>query len=247
MKKIVLFSFIMALFSLQYLKAQEVVPVAHFDQAIISPHVQATFVKGDKESVTIQSSSVTRDKVYIESDGKRMRVYLEGAKELTKNEKVNENGRNIKKSIYTGTVLVVTITYVNLVDLSVRGEEDILLKSKLNQDNFALRIYGSSKVSFNDVDLKSLRATIYGESTVELKAGSITEQRYIVYGESKVDALAVNGKTSRLTLYGESDLKLNVADQINVTAYGEARVGYKGSPAIKKGITIGSVKINRID
>ena len=232
------------------LSAQEAITVESFNKVIVSPHVQATFTKGDKESVTIQSCSVSPDKVHIESNGKVLRVYLEGAKEITKNEKVkasDESGRTVKQSIYKGTVLTVAITYKTLEDLSVRGEETILLKSKLDQDNFYLNIYGESKVYFEQVQLKKLRTTIYGESTLEFKAGHIADQKFTAYGESKVNALGITNNISRATLYGESELKLNVSDQINVPAFGEAKIGYKGNPQIKKGITIGKVLIYKID
>lgn len=228
--------------------AQDAISVERFDKVIISPHVQATFTKGDKESVTIQSCSVSNDKIHIESNGKVLRVYLEGAKEITKNEKVdNESGQVRKKAIYKGTVLTVAITYKTLEDLSVRGEETILLKSKLDQDNFYLNIYGESKIYFEEVQLKKLRTTIYGESYLELKKGNITDQKFTAYGESKVNALGITNNISRATLYGESELSLNVSDQINVTAFGEAKIGYKGNPQIKKGVTIGKVKIYKID
>lgn len=247
MNKFLLITSVFILFILKRTVAQEVVSVAHFDKVIVSPHIQVTFVKGEKESVTIQSCTVSRDKVNIESNSKTLRVYLEGAKELDKNEKVNENGRPIKRSVYQGTVLTLTVTYINLEDLSIRGEETINLKSKLEQENFDLNIYGESKVYFDHVQLQSMHTTIYGESSLTLKSGKIAEQKFTVYGESKVDALGINNNLTKVTLYGEADLKLNVTDQIKVTAYGEAQVGYKGSPVIRKGLTIGKVNIYKIN
>ncbi|MGY0035840.1 GIN domain-containing protein [Pedobacter sp. NJ-S-72] len=76
---------------------------------------------------------------------------------------------------------------------------------------------------------------------------NIAEQRYTSYGESEVKALAISGKTAKATLYGEAKLNLNVSDEIKVTAYGEAKVGYKGNPQIRKGLSIGGVKIYKID
>ncbi|MGY0035833.1 head GIN domain-containing protein [Pedobacter sp. NJ-S-72] len=227
--------------------AQKNVPVESFDKVIVSPHVQVTFTKGDKEAVTIQNCTIGRDKVHIESKDKTLRVYLEGEKDFPANKKVYESGRQVKKSLYTGTVLTVVITYKDLEELSIRGEETILLKSKLDQENFILTVYGESKVYFDEVQLKKLRATIYGESYVEFKAGDIAEQRYTSYGESEVKALAISGKTAKATLYGEAKLNLNVSDEIKVTAYGEAKVGYKGNPQIRKGLSIGGVKIYKID
>ena len=75
----------------------------------------------------------------------------------------------------------------------------------------------------------------------------VDEQRFTSYGESKVNALGIKNNVTRATVYGESELEVNVKDEIKVTAYGEAKVNYKGNPVIKKGITIGGVKIKKID
>lgn len=247
MNKILLFSIAISLVSLNNVNAQEVVTVAEFDRVIVSPHVEVTFTKGDKESVTILHSTVSRDKVNIESNGKTLRVYLEGAKEVTKNEKVKDDEQQRKKSLYQGTVLTLAISYKTLHDLSVRGEETIHLKSKIDQDDFNLVMYGESQVDIDAVQLKSMHTVSYGESSLNLKAGNIEDQRFTSYGESKIDALAIKNSTSTATLYGEAQLQLNVTDQLKVTSFGEAKIGYKGSPAIKRGLNIGKVHIYKID
>lgn len=244
------FLFIAAAFTLlssKNLLAQEVRTVDHFDKVIVSPHVKVTFTEGAKETVTIQNCTVSADKIHIESNGTTLRVYLEGAKEVTKNEKGYEDGSKRKKSLYTGTVLTLAISYKTLQALSVRGEETILLKSKIDQKEFNLNVYGTSNIYFDNVNLQNMHTTIYGESYLELKAGSIDEQRFTSYGESKVNALGIKNNITRATVYGESELELNVKDEIKVTAYGEAKVNYKGNPVIKKGITIGGLKIKKID
>lgn len=164
-----------------------------------------------------------------------------------KNEEIRNNGTLTKVPIYQGKILTVTVTYTEFKSLSIRGEESAHLKSAIEQDNFNLKIYGESKVYFDKVKLNELRTTIYGESYLELKSGNITEQRLTAYGESKVEALGIESNVARLTLYGESKLNLNVADQINITAFGDAEIGYKGNPQIRKGITIGEVKTHKIN
>lgn len=247
MNKLFLLTALVTLVSLKTVNAQEVVTVATFDRVIVSPHVQVTFTQGDKESVTIEKSTVSRDKINIESNGRTLRVYLEGAKEVTKNEKRNEDEEKRSKPLYQGTVLTVAISYKTMHDLSVRGAETIHLKSKIDQDRFDLVMYGEAQVDIDQINLKTMHTTSYGESSLNLKSGSIDEQRFTSYGESKIDALAIKNSTSVATLYGEAELKLNASDQIKVTSFGEAKVGYKGSPAIKRGINIGKVNIYKID
>jgi hypothetical protein len=247
MKKSLLLAAAFTLLLSPSLFAQDVRNVAPFEKVIVSPHVKVTFSEGDKESVTIQNCTVGKEKIHIENNGKTLRVYLEGAKEVTKNEKGYEDESKRKKPLYSGTVLTLAISYKTLNALSVRGEETIELKSKIDQPEFDLNVYGSTSIYFNQVKLQQMHTTIYGESYLEFKAGSIDEQKFTTYGESKVNALGIANKITRSVAYGESELELNTSDEIKVTAYGEAKVSYKGNPTIKKGITIGGVKIRKLD
>jgi hypothetical protein len=221
--------------------------VSQFNKIIISPHIQVTFVQGDEEKVSIEKSSVSNDKINIEVNGKTLRIYLDDAKEVTKNETVYEDGRETKRPIYKGTVVIATLTYNTLDELSVRGEEDMLCKSLLKGDEFRLKLYGETRMVLNKVSLGNLNTTIYGESSLEIKSGSITDQKYTAYGESKINSAGVAGNTAKLTAYGEAAFQVNVKDEIKITSFGNAKLKYKGNPTITKGLNIGGVEIAKID
>lgn len=247
MKKHLYLTIAMIFLILGNVNAQKSIKVEHFDKAIISPHIQVTFLHGDHESVSIDSCAIDLNKVHIESKGGTLQVYLEDAKLSTKNREVKKDGRITKVPIYKGKILTVTITYTDFQTLSIRGEESIFLQSPIERDKFSLKIYGESKVYFDKINLNELSTTIYGESYLELKSGKITAQRLTAYGESKVNALGIAGNTARITAYGEAEVNLNVSDQLNITAFGAARIKYKGNPTIKKGVTIGELSITKID
>lgn len=221
--------------------------VDHFSKVIVSPHIQVTFIKGATENVTIENSTVSEDKINIEVNHGTLHIYLDGAKEITKNEKADSEGYGKKRPLYQGTVVKATITYKTLDDLSVRGEETQLCKSILKGEKFSLKIYGESHVILTEVDLGELHTTIYGESTLDINAGTIKTQRYTAYGESKINSVAVNSINTRITSYGESNFQVNSSDEIKITAFGETRLKYKGDAVVEKGITIGEVHIARID
>jgi Putative auto-transporter adhesin, head GIN domain len=243
--KFLLFPFIV--FTYASALSQSTTDVGHFDKVIISPHIQATLVEGDKESVTIESSTVSDAKIHIEVKNNTLRVYLDGAKEGDKNEIVRENGYKEKRPVYSGTVVKATITYKTIDVLSVRGDETQLCKSVLTGNKFILRVYGESEVVFNEVELGELRATLYGESSLEILSGSVKDQKYTSYGESKINSLGVDGNTGSITAYGEANFRMNVSDEIKITSFGESKLEYKGSPVITKGLDIGGAQITRLD
>ena len=238
---------VLLFFAVKITVAQSINQVNHFDKVIVSPNIEVTFIEGDEEKVIIEKSTVSDDKINIKVNGKTLRIYLDDAKELVRNEKKYENGNKVKRPIYKGTVVTATVMYKTLEELSVRGEETIVCKSVLKGDKFRLKIYGESEVFLNDVNLDELQTTIYGESILVIKAGSVKEQKYTAYGESKINSLGINSNTTKITVYGESNFQINVSDEIKLTAFGEAVVEYKGNPTITKGLNIGEVKINKID
>ncbi|MEP7142020.1 MAG: head GIN domain-containing protein [Ferruginibacter sp.] len=245
MKRILIFACLLLMASVNiYAQTSAVAP---FEKVIISPYIQVTLVEGDKEDVAIESCTVDKSKLHIEVNNKTLWIYLDGAKQIPKNETTYKNGYKEKHSIYQGTVVIAIVTYKTLNDLSVRGEETQLCKSALSSGTFKLKIYGESKVIFNEVNFGELRTKLYGESTLEIKAGAIKEQRYTSYGESKINTSAVNGRTGYITAYGEADFIMNASDKIKITAFGEAKLHYKGDPEIVKGIHIGDMQIDKMD
>src|SRR5690349_10089661 len=139
-----------------------------FNKVIVSPYIQVTLVQGDQESVTVNELHVDSSKLNIEVNDKTLRIYLDGAKDLPKNEKDYSNGYKETHPLYRNTSVVVTITYRKLEALSLRGEEDQLCKSPINGDKFTLKIYGESNVTFNEMNLDQLAATLYGEGKLEI-------------------------------------------------------------------------------
>lgn len=221
--------------------------VGEFDKVIISPYIQATLVEGEKEQVTIDNITVDESKLHIEVNNNTLRIYLDGAKDIPKNEKDYSKGYKQKRPLYNGTVVKATISYKKLSDLSVRGEETQLCQSPIKGDKLRLRIYGESEVILNEVNLAELQATIYGESILEIKSGVIKLQKYTAYGESEINSLSITGNTSQITAYGESNFKVNVADRIRITSFGESKLQYKGDPELVKGLQIGELHIEKLN
>ncbi|PWI30041.1 DUF2807 domain-containing protein [Flavobacteriaceae bacterium LYZ1037] len=221
--------------------------VKTFDSAIISPHIEVIFIEGNEESVTINESKVSEDKINIKVKGKTLQVYLDDAKNVTKTETVNRDGVEMKVPIYKGKMLTITIVYKNLNSLLIKGEESTICKSPIKVERFDLKIYGESQVVLNDVAFNNFDLDTYGESTIEIKSGSINNQKITAYGEGEINLFAVENNTTKITAYGEAEFKINASNLIKITAYGEAELQYKGTASIDKGITIGDAAISKVN
>ncbi len=224
------------------------VALAHFDEVLISPHIEVNFKEGNTEEVVIDNARLPEEKINIEVNGKTLHIYLDGAKMVTKTKKgYHENGWKQKTPIYKGTMITATITYKQLKELSVRGEEIIKFESPIVRDEFKLKTYGEPKITMNEITVNSLYVTMYGESHLEIKNGTVGNQKYTVYGEGEINTLGMTNQNTKITAYGEGSFRVNVSDRLKVTAFGEARVAYNGNPSIHKGIIIGDATIQKID
>lgn len=246
MKKSILFALVIGAVTLasQTTSAQEITQVKAFEKVIVSPHIEVILVEGNEESVKIENAKVSDDKINIEVEGKTLRLYLDGAKVVTKSER--REGDSWKKSIYNGTMATATITYKRLKALSIRGEEIVKCESPIEQKGLKLTIYGESKVYFNSMTTEDLTVAIYGESYLEIKGGDVGKQVYRAYGESEVNTLDMNNSSTKITAYGESNFRVNVAERLKVTCYGETTINYKGDADVDKGIVIGEAEIRKI-
>ena len=235
------------LFAVQIAVSQTIKTESSFDKVIISPHIQTTFVQGTEESVTIEENLVSNDKINIEVSKNVLRVYLDDAKEVTKTKTVVKNGIKRKVPIYKGKVATITVTYKNLNELSLRGEQQTVCKSDLIANEFKLKIYGESLVVLNNITFKKFDVSIFGESTLEVKSGATHTQEITAFGEGIINLTEVHNKTTKLKAFGEAEFNINASDHIRLNALGEAVLHYKGNPTIKKGLSIGDIEISQIN
>jgi hypothetical protein len=238
---------LLILFKFNNCIAQEVIQVQKFKKVMISPYIQATFIKTGQESVTVLSSKLPAEKLHIESRDNELQIYLEGAKVIPKEEMWKKSRPEKNKPLYKGTQVKVAISYNLLEQLSIAGEETIHLNGQLNQEKFRLSLYGDNKVYIDTVQLHHMNTHIFGTGKLEIKAGNIDEQKLITYGESTVNTLPITNLVTRTSTYGSASIKVNVSKLLTVNNFGEATVGYKDNPRIKKSLNMGARKIYRID
>ncbi len=220
--------------------------VKDFEKVIVSPHIEVTLVAGDESSVKIENTKVSMDKINVEVEGTTLRLYLDGAKTVTKSERVSSDNWNGNRPIYNGTMATATITYKTLNNLSVRGEEIVRCKSDIEQDNLKLTLYGETKVYFEGLMLNDFTVAIYGSSYLEIVKGNVGRQVFRAYGESEVNTIAMENKETKITAYGESNFRLKVSNRLKVTCYGETTINYEGDPDVDNGIIIGEAKVRKI-
>ncbi len=243
-----LIALIISILSFSFSKAQsETVKVPGFSEVTISPYIEVVFKQSEEESVVIENSKVDRDKINIENDGKELHIYLEGARIISKEEEVMVNGRERDRSIYNGTEVRITVNYKNLEEVEIRSEERINFEDPVKTKEFDLDIYGSPKVYFESITAEEFKVALYGESYLEVKGGNVDFQRYRTYGKSEVNTIDLLSSETKIAAYGNNHIVVNVSEKLKVSAFGEAKIQYKGNAKVNSGLKIGETIIQKID
>jgi hypothetical protein len=247
MRQLITFLAVGVLVFMTGLSYAQTTSVRHFHKVIVSPFIQVTFVQGDEESVTINNSLADSGNLHIEVRGGTLRLYLDGAKDLPREQKdYGSDGKLHSHRLYPQHAVRATVVYRTLDELSLRGEETFLCPSRLAVKHFKLSLYGESTVVFSEVHIDKMHTTMYGESSLDIEAGAVNLQYYTCYGEGKINTTAIVGQEAKVTSFGETEFKVNVSDLIRITSFGDARVCYKGNPEIVKGIHFGGVELQRL-
>ena len=239
--------FLSLLFFNNNTKAQATIQLSSsFNKIIVSPHIEAVFIKGTNPGIVIEDISVPLEKFKYEIEKGTLQVYLEGAKTYTKNKKIVTKNYHKKVPLYNNRVVKVLITYADVSLFSIRGEEKITFQTPLTQKECTLRLYGKSEVTIPTIKVDKLNISIYGDSFLKMNKGHVTKQKITAYGASKIMATSVIAKETKITAYGNGVFQLNTSERIKVNSYGEATILYKGNAQLKKGIVIGESTIRKL-
>ena len=241
---ITLLSVLLGFFSFQHHAAAQVrtFDVMPFDKVIISPHIEVIFREGEKESVVIEKTRVSMDKLNVEVKNQTLKIFLDGTEFKT----LTKNAINGEYDDYSGTEVRAVITYKNLRSVDLRGAETFVFESPIRSEELKMKIYGESRTFVNNLLVDELKVKLYGESYLEIKDGNVFEQKFTAYGESELNALNVRSEIARITAYGESIFRLNVTESLIVTSFGESVIEYTGDAKVTRGLVVGENTIRKI-
>ncbi len=220
--------------------------LSSFSRITVSPKINLILQKGDQESIRVIYSNINPGKINIEVEGNKLNLYLDQARIVDKRERTNDD-YNSKTSIYRDVEITAYVTYTQLKSLEVRGEQEVASRGLLENENFKLKVYGQSEITFDSLQTQKFKAVVYGENRININGGKAAHQRYRLYGENKVDTRALASTTVSSNIYGEGRLTVTASDEVRINAFGEPEVNVGGTSYINKGIIIGKADIRTMN
>lgn len=214
-----------------------------FNRIVVSPKVNLVLEKGDHESITLNYSGVSEDKINIEVRGNTLRVYLDDAKVTERAERIGYHGR---EGIYKHVVVTAYVTYRDLKGLEIRGNQELTCNGPLDAKKFKLKAYGVNEIRLASVNTAYFKTSLYGENDLKVKGGRADFQKYRLFGTNKIDTQALKSFAATTNIYGESKIKINTQDELRVNSFGESRVSYSGDADINRGLIFGRTRIEKL-
>lgn len=225
-------------------KAQEQVPVAHFEKIIASPRVNLIISEGNTEEVRILYNRVPKEKVNVRVKGKTLKIYLDHAKTVEKQVRYAYDGNRGTRGIYDGMSITAYVTYRKLTKLEIRGEEELRSDTPITADKFKLKAFGETEITLAGMNARRFKVAMYGNNHLNLKSGTIEKQKYKLFGENNVQATHTDVQRIVSSIYGEGHMRVRASDKFTLSAFGEPSIQLLGSAHVHKRIVLGVVNVN---
>jgi hypothetical protein len=189
-----------------------------FDKITVFGSMDVTLEKGNKEGVTIESSSVDIDDINIKNDGLTLKI--------NSLDKIFNSRRQIK----------IKVVYRELRAITINGGAEMSGHMPVKGDRIELKA-GSGSVLNLDIEMNVLKVDVCQGATINLEGSCHSQEIEASTGgifnayELKCDSSYVKANTGGLA-------KLKAISLFDAVASTGGQISYRGEPKVKKEQTI---------
>lgn len=212
----------------------------HFTRVVASPHVNVILEKGREESIRLIYNNVDPERVNVKVSGKTLRIFLEGARKVSKRIQARD-GRTV--DAYDDVAVTAYVTYSTLESLEIRGNQELTCLDPIDADVFRLRAYGENEIRLAQLKTGFFKAKLYGRNQLSVHDGRTLEQKYVLYGENKIDAYGMRSDYIITSIFGQGSLRVNSAEEVRIDAFGDPRIFVDGGAHVRRRLIIGNADI----
>lgn len=133
--------------------------------------------------------------------------------------------------------IVVNIKAPALNGLRLSGSGNLNASGPFTPSTLDLELSGSGNISLQQLNTAYLDADISGSGNITIGAGSVPDVRLGISGSGNIDMANVTTNKARTTTSGSGYMKLQVAQELDVSIAGSGSVYYRGTPVINTRIS----------
>jgi HSP20 family molecular chaperone IbpA len=230
-----IFSFVVLAFFPRPSLAQAISePLQSFDKVQVSPLINLVLNEGEEEHIRIEYSGIAPEKINFSVKGKKLRIYLDDAKYTVKTEEIVKDGYRQNVPIYRNVKVTAYVSYKNLKNIQVRGEESVTCNDSLTSKKFKISLFGESSVNLAFLQTRRLKIQAFGENELTIRAGDSEVQKVRLFGENKIHTENMYAARISSSFFGESSMDLYAGEEIRMWGIGEVKLSYSGQAYLKK-------------
>lgn len=187
--------------------------------------------------------------VYIEQSGSHSLTINADQDVLEKIEVKTIDGKLVikpKKSVRTikGDIeIYITAPEYNAISLA--GSVKLLCEKKLQAEELDLKIAGSGKIEFADLNAEELDLKISGSGSIVLAGSGGEEFNVAISGSGKIDAQNYEVQEFEGKISGSGKCLIFVSGELEAQISGSGSIYYKGKPEVQTSIS-GSGKVRKL-
>ncbi len=201
---------------------EESFDVKNFDGLEIGNAFEVTVTKGSDYKIMASGDSRDIDDLVVKERNGTLEVYYRN----------NWRLRRFKMSIEIEMPTLKEVEFSGAVEANVKGFD--------NLDELEIDLSGASKATFI-TNAKTYDIDLSGASTLELE-GKSDKIFAELSGASTLNAFSTDAADASLNLSGASNGRVNIAQQLKVTASGASKVCYRGAAKVESDLS-GSSKV----
>ena len=224
---------------------------------LIACHVPFDCEKGKGEIVEQQIELKSFEKIRLKGSSTvyltksdEQRVVIKGQQNLIDilNTEVKDDTWDIKfeKCVNNMKGFEVYVSLPTITEASIYGSGDIISKEGIfATGDIEFNILGSGDIKIN-ANAKNVTSSIKGSGDIELKGTAVKHDIHIA-GSGDVKALELVSKDVNVDIKGSGDVKVNCADNLDVSILGSGDVHYSGNPKNVNNNVKGSGDVKKIN
>lgn len=140
-------------------------------------------------------------------------------------------------SLKSGEDINVRITAPGVSKLEVHGSGDIESNTAFNPAFLRLAVHGSGSIRILDAETSLLNAEISGSGKINMIEGIADNQSLKISGSGEMDFGNFIAKKATALISGSGNIKVNVAETLDVNISGSGSVLYRGNPALTSSVS----------
>jgi hypothetical protein len=128
--------------------------------------------------------------------------------------------------------IIINISAPAQNSLRLSGSGNLHANGPLTPSNLNLELSGSGNISLQQLTASYLDADISGSGNITIGAGAVPDVRLGISGSGNIDMANVTTNKAKTTTSGSGYMKLQVAQDLDVSISGSGSVYYRGTPLI---------------